>query len=94
VDFTVIALTAVGATLFVLRERMVNAVASAGDITLSAYGNLLQGGAVWSVVLLVTLVALTVVNWRVSYRYFTRMQAVMPTMSLLQWLKKRKEAAV
>ena len=93
-DFTVIALTIVGVTLFILRERMVNAVSSAGDVTLSVYGNLLQDGVAWSVVLLIALVAITVVNWRVSYRYFTCKQVVMPTMNLPQRLKKRKEAAV
>lgn len=92
VDFTVIALTIVGVTLFILRGKAIDAIASAGDVTLSAYGNLLQGGVVWSVVLLVTLVALTVVNWRVSYRYFTRKQVVMPTSDFAHWLKKRKEA--
>ena len=77
VDFTVIALTIVGVTLFILRERMVDAVSSAGDVTLSVYGNLLQEGVAWSVVLLIALVAITVVNWRVSYRYFTCKQVVM-----------------
>jgi hypothetical protein len=47
----------------------------------------LQGGVVWSVVLLVVLVALTMVNWRVSYRYFTRKQVVMPSK---QWFKFNK----
>ena len=93
-NFTVIAIAIVGVSLWLLRGRAIDAVASAGDVTLSAYGNLLQGGVVWSVVLLVALVALTVVNWRVSYRYFTRKQVVMPTSDFSQWLKKRKEATV
>ena len=93
-NFTVITLAIVGVSLWLLRGKAIDAIASAGDVTLSAYGNLLHGGVVWSVVLLVALVALTVVNWRVSYRYFTRKQVVMPTSDFSQWLKKRKEATV
>ena len=86
-NFTVITLAIVGVSLWLLRGKAIDAIASAGDVTLSAYGNLLQGSSVWSVVLLVALVALTVVNWRVSYRYFTRKQVVMPSK---QWFKFNK----
>ena len=37
--------------------------------------------------------ALTIVNWRVSYRFFTQQQVVMPTSKFAQWLKIRKEVA-
>lgn len=90
-NFTVITLAIVGVSLWLLRGRAIDAVASAGDVTLSAYGNLLQGGVVWSVVLLVVLVALTVVNWRVSYRYFTRKQVVMPTPQFINFTKREKQ---
>ena len=90
-NFTVITLAIVGVSLWLLRGRAIDAVASAGDVTLSAYGNLLQGGVVWSVVLLVVLVALTVVNWRVSYRYFTRKQVVMPTPQWFNFTKREKQ---
>ena len=86
-NFTVIAIAIVGVSLWLLRGRAIDAVASAGDVTLSAYGNLLQGSSVWSVVLLVALVALTVVNWCVSYRFFTQKQVVMPSK---QWFKFNK----
>lgn len=90
-NFTVITLAIVGVSLWLLRGRAIDAVASAGDVTLSAYGNLLQGGVVWSVVLLVALVALTMVNWRVSYRYFTRKQVVMPTPQWFNFTKREKQ---
>ena len=86
-NFTVVAIATLGVTLWLLRGKAIDAVASAGDVTVSAYGNLLQGGAVWSVVLLVALVALTVVNWCVSYRFFTQKQVVMPSK---QWFKFNK----
>ena len=41
---------------------------------------------------IVLLLALTILNWWLSYRYFTRKQVVMPTSDFSQWLKKRKEA--
>jgi hypothetical protein len=90
-NFTVIAIAIVGVSLWLLRGRAIDAVASAGDVTLSAYGNLLQGGVVWSVVLLVALVALTMVNWCVSYRYFTRKQVVMPTPQWFNFTKREKQ---
>ena len=86
-NFTIIAIATLGIALWLLRGKAIDAIASAGDVTLSAYGNLLQGGVVWSVVLLVALVAITVVNWRMSYRYFTRKQVVMPSK---QWFKFNK----
>ena len=90
-NFTVIAIATLGIALWLLRGKAIDAIASAGDVTLSAYGNLLQGGVVWSVVLLVVLVALTVVNWRVSYRYFTRKQVVMPTSQWFNFTKREKQ---
>ena len=90
-NFTVIAIAIVGVSLWLLRGKAIDAIASAGDVTLSAYGNLLQGGVVWSVVLLVALVALIVVNWRVSYRYFTRKQVVMPTPQWFNFTKREKQ---
>ena len=86
-NFTVIAIATLGGTLWVLRDKAIDAIASAGDVTVSAYGNLLQGSAVWSVVLIIALFALTVLNWRVSYRFFTQKQVVMPTSKFVQWLK-------
>ena len=73
--------------MWVLRDKAIDAIASAGDVTVSAYGNLLQGSAVWSVVLIIALFALTVLNWRVSYRFFTQKQVVMPASKFVQWLK-------
>ena len=90
-NFTVIAIVTFGIALWLLRGKAIDAIASAGDVTLSAYGNLLQDGVVWSVVLLVVLVALTVVNWRVSYRYFTRKQVVMPTPQFINFTKREKQ---
>lgn len=90
-NFTAIAIVTFGIALWLLRGKAIDAIASAGDVTLSAYGNLLQGGVVWSVVLLVALVALTVVNWRVSYRYFTRKQVVMPTPQFINFTKREKQ---
>ena len=90
-NFTVIAIATLGIALWLLRGKAIDAIASAGDVTLSAYGNLLQGGVVWSVVLLVALVALTVVNWRMSYRYFTRKQVVMPTPQFINFTKREKQ---
>ena len=92
-NFTVITLAIVGISLWQWSSRAIDAVASAGDGVVTAYNGLLQH-EVWSVIVLLLLSALTILCWRVSFRYFTRMQAVMPTMSLLQWLKRRKEAAV
>ena len=90
-NFTAIAIVTFGIALWLLRGKAIDAIASAGDVTLSAYGNLLQDGVVWSVVLLVVLVALTVVNWRVSYRYFTRKQVVMPTPQFINFTKREKQ---
>ena len=90
-NFTVITLAIVGVSLWLLRGKAIDAIASAGDVTLSAYGNLLQGGVVWSLVLLVVLVSLTVVNWRMSYRYFTRKQVVMPTPQFINFTKREKQ---
>ena len=92
-NFTVITLAIVGISLWQWSSRAIDAVASAGDGVITTYNGLLQH-EVWSVIVLLLLSALTILCWRVSYRYFTRIQAVMPTMSLLQWLKKRKEEAV
>lgn len=90
-NFTAMAIVTFGIALWLLRGKAIDAIASAGDVTLSAYGNLLQDGVVWSVVLLVVLVALTVVNWRVSYRYFTRKQVVMPTPQFINFTKREKQ---
>ena len=86
-NFTVITIATLGIALWLLRDKAIDAIVSAGDVTVSAYGNLLQGGVVWSVLLLVVLVVLTVMNWCVSYRFFTRKQVVMPGK---QWFKFNK----
>lgn len=77
-NFTAMALTIVGGTLFILRGRAIDAVASAGDGAVTAYNGLLQHEA-WSVVVLLLLSALTLLNWRVGYRNFARKQVVMPS---------------
>lgn len=90
-NFTVISITILGVALWLLREKAIDAIVSAGDVTVSAYGNLLQGGAVWSIVLLLILVILTIVNWCVSYRFFTRKQVVMPTSRMFNFIKRLKQ---
>ena len=77
-NFTAMALTIVGGTLFILRGRAIDAVASAGDGAVTAYGGLLQHEA-WSIIVLLLLSALTLLNWRVGYRNFARKQVVMPS---------------
>ena len=77
-SFTVIALTVVGVTLFILRDKAIDAVGSVGDGAVTAYNGLLQS-EVWSVVVLLLLSALTLLNWRVGYRNFARKQVVMPS---------------
>ena len=74
-----------------MQEKAVDAIASTGDIAISAYGNLLHH-EVLSIALLILLATLTDVNWRLSYRAFTRKQVVMPESALSRTLKKRKEA--
>ena len=90
-NFTVISITILGVALWLLREKAIDAIVSAGDVTVSAYGNLLQGGAVWSIVLLLILVILTIVNWCVSFRFFTRKQVVMPTSQMFNFIKRLKQ---
>ena len=92
-NFTAMALTIVGGTLFILRGRAIDAVASAGDGAVTAYNGLLQHEA-WSVVVLLLLSALTILCWRVGYRNFARKQIVMPDGFLSKTIKNRKEAAV
>jgi hypothetical protein len=77
-NFTVIAIAIVGVSLWLLRGRAIDAVASAGDGAVTAYGGLLQHEA-WSVVVLLLLSALTILCWRVGYRNFARKQVVMPS---------------
>lgn len=85
-NFTAMALTIVGGTLFILRGRAIDAVASAGDGAVTAYNGLLQHEA-WSIIVLLLLSALTLLNWRVGYRNFARKQVVMPSRHLCM-LKK------
>lgn len=85
-NFTAMALTLVGGTLFILRSKAVDAVASAGDGAVTAYNGLLQHEA-WSVVVLLLLTALTMLNWRVSYRNFARKQIVMPSRQCFKFNK-------
>lgn len=77
-NFTVITLAIVGVSLWQWSSRAIDAVASAGDGVVTAYNGLLQH-EVWSVIVLALLSALTILCWRVSYRYFTRKQIVMPS---------------
>lgn len=87
-NFTAMALTIVGGTLFILRGRAIDAVASAGDGAVTAYNGLLQHEA-WSVVVLLLLSALTILCWRVSYRNFARKQVVMPTPQWFNFIKEK-----
>ncbi len=85
-NFTAMALTIVGGTLFILRGRAIDAVASAGDGAVTAYGGLLQHEA-WSIIVLLLLSALTLLNWRVGYRNFARKQIVMPSRQCFKFNK-------
>ena len=77
-NFTIIALTIVGISLWQWSSRVIDAVASVGNGAVTAYNGLLQH-EVWSVIVLLLLSGLTLFNWYVSYRYFTRKQVVMPS---------------
>lgn len=85
-NFTAMALTLVGGTLFILRSKAVDAVASAGDGAVTAYNGLLQHEA-WSIIVLLLLTALTLLNWRVGYRNFARKQIVMPSRQCFKFNK-------
>lgn len=85
-NFTAMALTLVGGTLFILRSKAVDSVASAGDGAVTVYSGLLQHEA-WSVVVLLLLTALTLLNWRVGYRNFARKQIVMPSRQCFKFNK-------
>ncbi len=85
-NFTAMALTIVGGTLFILRGRAIDAVASAGDGAVTAYGGLLQHEA-WSIIVLLLLSTLTLLNWRVGYRNFARKQIVMPSRQCFKFNK-------
>ena len=77
-NFTVITLAIVGVSLWQWSSRAIDAVASAGDGAVTAYGGLLQHEA-WSIIVLLLLSALTILCWRVGYRNFARKQVVMPS---------------
>jgi len=85
-NFTAMALTLVGGTLFILRSKAVDAVASAGDGAVTVYSGLLQSEA-WSVIVLLLLSVLTLLNWRVGYRNFARKQIVMPSRQCFKFNK-------
>lgn len=89
-NFTAIALTVVGVTLFILRDKAIDAVASAGDGAITAYNGLLQS-EVWGVIVLLLLSVLTVLCWCASYHNFTQKQVVMPTSRWFNFIKKEKQ---
>ena len=90
-NFIGIAVLIIGSALLLLKGKAIDAIVSAGDITMSTYGNLLQH-EVLSIAILVLFTTLTVVNWRISYRAFTRKQVVMPENILSKLSNKREEA--
>ena len=92
-NFTAIGILVVGSTLLLLKGRAIDAVASTGEVTISVYGNLLHH-EVLSIALLIFFATLTIVNWRLSYRAFTRRQVVMPENFLSKIFTIRKEEAV
>ena len=92
-NFTVIGILVAGTTLLLLKEKAIDIVASTGNVTISAYGNLLQH-EVWGIALPILLATLTIVNWRISYRVFTSKQVVMPEGILSKIFNIRKEEAV
>lgn len=91
-NFTPIGILVIGTALILLKGKAIDAVVSAGDATISTYGNLLQGHVAWSVVILILLISLTILCWRIGYRAFTRKQVVMPENILSKLSNKRKEA--
>lgn len=93
-NFTPIGILVIGTALILLKGKAIDAVVSAGDVTISTYGNLLQGHVAWSVVILILLISLTILCWRIGYRAFTRKQVVMPENFLTKLQQKRKEEAV
>ena len=92
-NLTAIGILVVGSTLLLLKGRAIDAVASTGEVTISVYGNLLHH-EVLSIALLIFFATLTIVNWRLSYRAFTRRQVVMPENFLSKIFTIRKEEAV
>ena len=92
-NFTAIGILVVGSTLLLLKGRAIDAVAFTGEVTISVYGNLLHH-EVLSIALLIFFATLTIVNWRLSYRAFTRRQVVMPENFLSKIFTIRKEEAV
>lgn len=92
-NFTVFGITAFVIAVFFMQEKAVDAISSTSDIAISVYGNLLQH-EVLSIALLILFVTLTIVNWRTSYRAFTRKQVVMPENFLTKIYSTRKEEAV
>lgn len=93
-NFTPIGILVIGTALILLKGKAIDAVVSAGDVTISTYGNLLQGHVAWSVVILILLISLTILCWRIGYRAFTRKQVVMPENFLTKIFSTRKEEAV
>ena len=90
-NFTAITVLIIGSAFLLLKGKAIDAIVSAGDVTMSTYGNLLHHEFL-SVALLAILSTLTIVNWRLSYRAFTRKQVVMPENFLAKSRKRRKEA--
>lgn len=93
-NFTPIGILVIGTALILLKGKAIDAVVSAGDVTISTYGNLLQGHVAWSVMILILLISLTILCWRIGYRAFIRKQVVMPENFLTKLQQKRKEEAV
>lgn len=89
-SFTAITLVLVGGNLFILRDRAIDAVASAGDGAATAYSVLLQS-EVWGVIVLLLLSVLTVLCWCASYHHFTQKQVVMPTPRWFNFIKREKQ---
>lgn len=89
-SFTAITLVLVGGTLFILRDRAIDAVTSAGDGAVTAYSGLLQS-EVWGVIVLLLLSVLTVLCWCASYHHFTQKQVVMPTPRWFNFIKREKQ---
>lgn len=92
-DFTAIVFFVIGSVFLLLKGKAIDAIVATGDATISTYGNLLQH-EVLGVAIIALLTTLTIVNWRIGYRAFTRKQVVMPENFLSKSRKKRKEEAV
>ena len=90
-NFTAIVIFVIGSVFLLLKGKAIDAIVATGDATISTYGNLLQH-EVLGVAIIALLTTLTIVNWRIGYRAFTRKQVVMSENFLSKSRKKRKEA--